>query len=297
LEGKVVQAAQSGKRSFVDAHVHIWDGAKGWYHFPTPESDFGLGDVSRWPQAFAVDDYYHALSAVNVEKFVHISATATPEGAYQETHWLAEIAQSQNGLSAIIGTVDTTKTIAEIEAILDDQMRTPLYRGLRLLQGVDYSSTAGRDLLSLLSERKLVYDAVEHPGGGIAQAAVAAARHPDLTFVMEHTGWPLQTDDVHFANWKDEMAEFAAVPGTVCKLSGLGMTYHRIDPEAFRPYWEYCLDVFGTDRCMFASNFPVERLYGDFDALLLAFESVVAGLSETQQYDVFAGTAERVYRI
>jgi L-fuconolactonase len=288
---------QLEKRKFVDPHMHLWDVTKGWYHFPTPDNNFGLGNVSRWPQVFSIEDYYSALSAVSVEKFIHVSATATPQSAYQETHWLAEIAQSYGGLKAIIGTLDSTQPISKIEAILDDQMTTPLYRGIRLLQEIDYSSPEGQNLLSLLSERKLVYDAVAHPGGGIARAAVAAARHPDLTFIIEHTGWPLQTDRDHFAEWKNEIAEFAAVPGTICKLSGLGMTFHRTDSEAFSRYWEYCLDLFGPQRCMFASNFPVEQLYGEFEGLLATFEKAVAGLSDAEQADVFGGTAERVYRI
>jgi L-fuconolactonase len=288
---------KTNKRRFVDAHVHLWDVANGWYRLPTPQNNYGLGDVTHFPAVFELDDYQSALQAVDVVKFVHVTATDTAAGAYEETRWLAQMAGRTGVPNAIIGTLDLSKSIAELELALNDQMKTPLYRGIRLLHGIDYSSPFGRDLMALLSDRGLVYDAVAHPGGGIADVARAAERHPALTFVMEHTGWPLKTDAAHWSLWKREMADFASVPGTFCKLSGLGMVFHRTDAGEFRRYWDHCLEIFGAHRCMFASNFPVDRLYGSFDDLLAVFEYTAAGLGPDDQMQLFGGTAERVYRI
>ena len=289
---------QKDKRRFVDAHVHLWDVNMGWYHFPTVENDFGLGDVSTFPARFLLDDYLAALSAVDIPKFVHVNATATPQSAANETSWLAELAAARGFPSAIIGTVDMAATLSSIGRILDREMETPLYRGIRLIGGLDYESGAALGLLTLLEERNLVYDAVAHPGGGIAAVAKAAARYPGLPFAIEHSGWPLQAaDPQHWALWKSEMAELAALPNAYCKLSGLGMTYHRTAPEVFRRYWNYCIEVFGPQRCMFASNFPVDSLYGSFDDLLAAFELVATSLPPDDQAMLFGGTAEQFYRI
>jgi L-fuconolactonase len=288
----------SGKRRFVDSHVHLWDPGNMWYRFPKPgEDNYGLGDVSRFPTVFGLNNYREALSSVNVVKFVHVNATENAEGAYKETRWLAEMSRHHGVPNAIISTVDTGKALTELESVFDSQMITPLYRGIRLLHGLDYASEYGRGLLDMLSDRKLVYDVVAHPGGGIVDAARAAARHPKLVFVLEHTGWPLQTDNAHWNAWKAEIAEFAAIPSTICKLSGLGMTYHRTDPDIFQRHWNHCLELFGAQRCMFGSNFPVDSLYGTFDDLLAVFENTARSLSANDQAAVFGDTAERVYRL
>jgi L-fuconolactonase len=287
------------KRRFVDSHVHLWDPLnKEWYRFPKPGDDsYGLGDVSRWPMTFRLQDYRRALSAVDVVKFVHVSATDTPEAAYKETLWLEAMAQEYGAPNAIISTIDTSKPLAELERIFDRHMETPHYRGIRLLHHIDYESDYGQGLLDILSDRRLVYDAVAHPGGGISAVARAAARHPQLTFVLEHTGWPLRIDDTHWKIWKSEISEFAAIPGTICKLSGLGMAHHQTNVVRFDRYWEHCLRVFHPQRCMFGSNFPVDGLYGSFDELLSAFEFTARGLSSKDQDALFGETAERVYRI
>jgi predicted TIM-barrel fold metal-dependent hydrolase len=287
------------KRRFVDTHVHFWDVATGWYRFPTPGDDFGLGDVSTFPQVFTVEDYYRATAAVDVPKIVHVSATDTAYGAYEETRWLSAMNAARGTPHAIISTVDATRSMAEIERVLDSQMTdAPIYRGIRLLHSIDYETEIGRGLMVALAERKLIYDCVAHPGGGIAAAARAAERNPGLPFIMEHTGWPLSaTDKDHWRAWKDEMRAFAGNANTYCKLSGLGMTFHHTDADKFRARWNECIELFGVERCMFGSNFPVDSLYGSFDDLLAAFEATAAAFSPEEQSALFADNAERIYRV
>lgn len=286
------------KRRFIDAHVHLWDEAMGLYLFPTVGNDFGLGDVSAFPTRFLLDDYFLALGAVDIPKFVHVTATATPQGASEETIWLTKLAKARGYPNAIIGTLDISEPFPLIERMLDRQMETPLYRGIRLVGGLDYEGDLALRLLALLEKHNLVYDAVAHPGGGISAVAKAAARHPGLPIALEHTGWPLQASDPeHWTLWKSEMAELAALSNSYCKLSGLGMTYHRTDPEIFRRYWDVCIELFGPNRCMFASNFPVDSLYGSFDGLLAAFEFTAARLPAADQAMLFGATAEHFYRI
>ncbi len=79
-----------------------------------------------------------------------------------------------------------------------------------------------------------------------------------------------------------------------CKLSGLAMPLHSMEASAFAPWIEHCLDSFGVDRCMFASNFPVDAMHGTFDQLYGAFDRVTADLGADARDKLFAANAERV---
>ena len=82
----------------------------------------------------------------------------------------------------------------------------------------------------------------------------------------------------------------------VCKLSGLAMPFGCVSVDAFGPWLEYAIEAFGVDRCMFASNFPVDSMYGTFDELYDVFGSVTAGLDGEAREKLFAGNAETVYQ-
>lgn len=288
----------NGKRRFVDPHMHLWDlETNPWYHFPVPGNDYGFGLKEPFPDRYVFDDYMASLASVDLVKCVHVTAVTGAPDVAAENRWIADIADRHPTIRAIIDTVDLTRPIADIIASLDHAMADDRYRGIRLLAGIDYEGALANDILAALQTRNLVYDCVANPGGGLSAAARALSRYPDLTIVLEHTGWPLALGSAAFDEWRREMAEFAALPNANCKLSGLGMTVHRNDLSVFRLYLDECIRLFGADRCMFASNFPVDLSYGPADDLLALFESVAGRYSDQQADALFAGTAERVYRI
>ena len=90
--------------------------------------------------------------------------------------------------------------------------------------------------------------------------------------VVEHTGWPRSDSDEERALWQDGIDALAGLgDNVVCKLSGLAMPFGSMRADAFAPWLEYAIEAFGVDRCMFASNFPVDAMYGTFDDLYTAF--------------------------
>jgi predicted TIM-barrel fold metal-dependent hydrolase len=132
----------------------------------------------------------------------------------------------------------------------------------------------------------------------MAAAARLAERHPEVPFVLEHAGWPQRPDDAaDVAAWQQGIEALAAVETISCKISGLAMSLHSFGTEAQRPFVEHCLEAFGATRCMFASNFPVDALYGEFEEMLGLYESLTAHLDEPTRELLFAGNAERIYRI
>ena len=92
------------------------------------------------------------------------------------------------------------------------------------------------------------------------------------------------------------MAALAALDHVHCKLSGLAMPMQSMDRDALRPWIEHALEVFGVDRCFFASNFPVDGMRGTLDELWSTYSSLTAGLTDEARDKLFATNAERVYR-
>ena len=116
--------------------------------------------------------------------------------------------------------------------------------------------------------------------------------------MVEHTGWPRSDSDEEFDLWRTGIDALAALgDNVVCKLSGLAMPLGSMEPEMHRPVDQPRLEVFGPGRCMFASNFPVDAMAGTFDELFTGFVEVTSGLDNAERDLVFAGTAERVYRL
>ena len=136
-----------------------------------------------------------------------------------------------------------------------------------------------------------------HPDQLVSSAA-GLADFGELTVVVEHTGWPRSNSAEEFELWKSGIDALAAVgPNVVCKLSGLAMPFASMGVDALGPWLEYALGAFGVERCFFASNFPVDAVYGTFDELYTTFSDLTAGLDEAARAKLFAENAERIYRI
>jgi L-fuconolactonase len=166
-----------------------------------------------------------------------------------------------------------------------------------------------------LARRGLTFDAwLYHPQlGEIAELADA---FPAVSIILDHIGGPLgyagygnRHDDVRAA-WKKSMAELAKRSNITVKVGGLGMAmgwfdfYQRPSPpssqilaDAFRPWVETCIELFGADRCMFESNFPVDKITSGYGVLWNAFKRLAAKASAAEKTALFSGTAARVYKL
>jgi predicted TIM-barrel fold metal-dependent hydrolase len=172
-----------------------------------------------------------------------------------------------------------------------------------------------REGFAELARRGLTFDAwVYHPQ--IPEVADLAAAFPETPIVLDHIGGPLgyasyagRHDEV-FATWKASMAELARRANVTVKLGGMGMPMGWVDffrqpsppgsqamADAYRPWVETCIELFGADRCMFESNFPVDKISSGYGVLWNAFKRLAAGASPAEKAALFSGTAARVYRI
>jgi predicted TIM-barrel fold metal-dependent hydrolase len=280
----------------VDAHVHLWDPARtDWYPYLARPPQGGPGNASGMYRAFDIDTYRTEAAAWNVEGFVNVAA-ATGRHSIDETIELDAAAPVRGGPDAIIGGLPPTDTVAEAVELLDRQMVASRFRGVRPM-GIFEGPLPDAGVLEALQERDLVFELMTHPDR-LEEAATGLAAFGGLTVVVEHTGWPRSNSDDERALWEVGIAALAGLgPDVVCKLSGLAMPFGSMGADALAPWIEYAIGAFGVDRCMFASNFPVDSMYGTFDDLYGAFSEITAGLDTASRHKLFAANAERIYRL
>jgi predicted TIM-barrel fold metal-dependent hydrolase len=171
-----------------------------------------------------------------------------------------------------------------------------------------------REGLGVLSSMGLSFDAwVYHTQ--IGEVSDVARNFPDLTIILNHVGSPIlggpyrgQSEAV-FQDWKASIDEVAREPNVVMKLGALpialpGEKRDRSKPpgseevaQAWRPWLEHCIDAFGADRCMFESNFPVQRKWCSYQVVWNAFKRVARNASDGEKSDLFFGTANRAYHV
>jgi predicted TIM-barrel fold metal-dependent hydrolase len=277
----------------VDAHVHFWDPARvEWYPYLAGMQELDMGDISGMCRRFDQPTYFSEAAQWNVQKFVHVAAAA-PAKLVDETHELDAHADATGHPDVLIGGLDPNEDLAELERQLDDQISTPRFRGIRIMGEGDHAiPTPG--ILQALQDRGLIFELMVHPDD---LARVAAALDGwELPVVVEHTGWPRSNDPDEYELWQAGMTALAGLRENVtCKLSGLAMPMQSMAAEAFAPWVHRAIDLFGTDRCMFASNFPVDGMHGTFDHLYSTYDKLTADLDEPTRDRLFAGNAELVY--
>jgi L-fuconolactonase len=280
----------------IDAHVHLWDPAKtDWYPYLSGRMEIGMGNVSGMSRRFDADIYKQEAKDWNVVALVNVAA-ATGVNSVQETLHLNEVASQTGHPAAIIGGLPPSSSTAEAIAFIDTQMQAARFRGVRPM-GQNAPVLPADEVLAALADRGLIFELMAHPPQ-LAEAAKRLESHPQLNVVVEHTGWPRSSDPDERALWESGIAALADLgPQVSCKISGLAMPLGSMSATAFAPWVNVAIETFGTNRCMFASNFPVDGMHGTLDALWSAYSDLTQELAPFDRDALFAGVAERVYSL
>lgn len=158
------------------------------------------------------------------------------------------------------------------------------------------SDPAWLDGFRALGELDLSFDLQVFPHQ-LRAAAELAATHGNLSIVLDHAGMPIDRGPSELTRWRRALSRLAAEPNTTVKISALGTNDHHWTINSIQQIVLDTIDTFGPDRCMFASNFPVDGLYSSYAELFRAFDHITRHLSPDERSQLFAGTARRVYRI
>lgn len=294
----------------VDPHQHLWDFDRhhyGWLmDHPLPNNP--AGDCAPIARPYGLDDYLADVAGWNVIATVHVDAGADANQALDETRWLQGIADARGMPDSIVAYAALDRPLTEVDALLEAHRGFANVRGIRQIVNwhADPSKTyTPRDLLqdeawragfALLRKHDLSFDLQIYPSQ-MPEAARLAARHADTQLILNHTGMPTDRDPDGLAKWREGMALLAARPNVAVKISGLAMVDRAWTPDSIRPFVLTTIDLFGPDRAMFASNFPVDRLYGSFSDHYAAYDALTADFSDAERRMLFADTARSIYRL
>ncbi|WP_108661829.1 amidohydrolase family protein [Acuticoccus kandeliae] len=290
----------------VDAHHHIWRRADlPWLLGPTVPRIFGdYGPIKR---DYLIDEFRADVAGSGVEKSVYVQANWAPNWFADEVAWVSRVAEATGWPHAITGFADMTQ--ADARRDLDRLSAYPLLRGIRhqmhwheepLYRFAADPETVGSDRVianvGRLGEYGLVFELQIFAGQAPAALRLVEAC-PDVTFVLQHAGMPVDLTEEGKARWREAMGRLAAHPNVRCKVSGFGTFLRRNDPAHVAWALQEAVALFGAERCLFGSNFPIEKLWTDYKSLTKAFLSAASGLTEKQRKCIFRTTAEEVYRI
>jgi predicted TIM-barrel fold metal-dependent hydrolase len=287
-----------------DPHIHLWDLWTRLYPgLETPSVGY-IGSNAAIARSYLLPEYLaEASGGIEIAAAVHVEAFPTDP--------LAEVAHVQGMADAapiaiaVVGNADLTR--ADVGDLLDKMAQYRALRGIRQVVNLHpdplYTYTA-RDLmadpgfargLKALAARGLSFDLQLYPHQA-DQAAGLIAETEGLCVVLNHAGMWVDRTAAGWRGWKAALRALAVLPQVSVKISGFGMLDTGWTAAGIRPLILETLEAFGTDRAMFASNFPVDKLFSDFPTLWEAFAGAVADLDATTQAGLFHDNARRIYR-
>lgn len=294
----------------VDAHQHFWD-LDGPLHYPwledAPLATFRYGDYAAIRRSYLPHDFRRDTARQNVIASVHMEAEVRHDQEVAETRWIHDIAERHGLPTACIG--HARFETEDIAAVLKGHAAYPLMRAIRqkpaasrsakeIVRGAPGSmgDPIWRRGYARLADHGLHYE-LQTPYWHLHEAAELARAFPDIRILLNHTGVPHDRSAAGIAAWREGLAAFAAEPNTRIKISGIGEAGQTWTVASNRPVVLTAIELFGVDRCLFASNFPVDSLCGSYDTIFDGFKEIVAHLPEADQRKLFCDNALREYRI
>ncbi len=291
----------------VDPHQHFWDLRNYYPWLSDKPMAFRYGDYSALKRNYLPPDYRRDAGPNNIVKTVHEEALWDPADRVGETRWLETVAAEYGLPSAIVGHAVPHED--DIEAVLAGHAASPLMRGIRHFPAAaarpgearrgapgSMDDPKWRNGYALLEQHRLSFD-LQTPWWHLDAAADLAADFPHTQIIVVHTGLPHDRSPEGLAGWRRALDLIAARPNIAIKISGLGEPGLPWTLEANGPIIRHTIEVFGADRAMFASNFPVDGLAAPFQTIYAGFRAAVADLPITDQRKLFHDTAVRIYRL
>jgi predicted TIM-barrel fold metal-dependent hydrolase len=288
----------------VDAHHHLVAGGVSRYPWlrELDEADARKAMPSSGTN-YLVDAYLGDFAELSLAKSVHVQAEWDHADPVGETRWLQSVASCSGFPHAIVAYADLAAP--DVEATLAAHAEFPLVRGIR--QIVAWHKTERR---SFASHPGLLLDDTWQRGYSLCgrygfsfdlqcypeqmnEAFQIARKFPDIQLVVNHCGMP--GDDLDA--WSLAMRQLARAENVAVKMSRFATADPHWTADSIRPCIRRTIEIFGVERCMFASNFPFDGINATATALFDAYDLTVSDLSVAERNALFSANAVRVYRL
>jgi predicted TIM-barrel fold metal-dependent hydrolase len=290
----------------VDPHIHLWDSRRVRYPWLEQRSVAFSGDNRLLADPYGVADLLRDAEGIDLLMSVHVEAN--PAESVAEAQWLQSQADDPtheghpHGIVAFadLSAADAPATLERLAAIRN-------LRGIRQILNVhadpnfsyvvrDYLlESLWRTNLRRLSQYQWSFDLQLYPHQ-VAAALGVVDSTPDLMFILNHTGMFVDRNHaLGWRQWRQGLRDLASRGNVAVKISGLAMFDHQWTVESLRPYVLEAIDAFGVNRCMFASNFPIDGLHAGYCQLWRAYAHIVEGASENERQQLLRTNAVRYY--
>ena len=272
----------------VDSHHHFWQIDRFNYSW--------MPDGSPLATNYGPDDLAPLIESVGINYTVIVQAVSSPD----EAHWLLELAERYEFIAGVVGWVDLTDP--KVGYTLDELQRSKYFKGVRHIwegeedPGWIVNSGAINGLQELV-RRKLTFDFLAKPPN-LPFIPQVMDQVPDLRAVVDHIAKPLIADHV-IEPWLTDLRKVASINGIHCKISGMvtEADHQNWTPDDLRPYVHHVLGLFGSDRLMFGTDWPVSTLAAEYKTVTDTARGILDSLSPSANADIFGGTAARFYRL
>lgn len=294
----------------IDAHHHFWDLERNYHPWlcDEPLKEGRHGDYRAIRQNYLTDDFRRDWDDLRIVGSVYVEAEWDPRDPVGETAWVASVAAETGFPTVIVAQAWLGRDdVAEVLAAQADCARV---RGVREKPAVaahpnevvpfapgSMSDPAWQRGYALLEAHGLSFD-LQAPFWHLPEARALAERFPGITIILDHTGLPNLRSPEGLAAWRKCMRTLAEAPNTAVKISGLGEP--QLPAWSVRTHRDVVLetiDIFGVDRCMFGSNYPVDRLYAPYGVIMRGFQEMTRRFSLGERRRMFCENAMRWYRI
>jgi predicted TIM-barrel fold metal-dependent hydrolase len=290
----------------VDAHHHIWRQADlPWLQGPMMPRIFGPYEPIR--RDYPIEEFLADIAGSDIEKSVYVQTNWAKAHAVEEVTWVQGIADRHGWPHGIVGYADLLSDDAS--ETMRHQAAYSLMRGIRMQlhwhENEMYRFAASPDLMNDARLRKNIRVLAEHGWSfdlqvftsQMADAARLAADNRDIVFVLPHAGMLEDLSPAGREAWREGMRRLAGEENIVSKLSGLGTFIHRNDAAHVADVVAETIAIFGPERCLFGSNFPIEKLWTSYADLVAAQRAALAPYPDEVQRAVLRDTAIRIYRL
>jgi predicted TIM-barrel fold metal-dependent hydrolase len=293
----------------IDVHQHFWLLGKNYYPWlcdPKPVH-FRYGDYSVIKRDYMPADYRRDAGENRVVKTVHEEAWWDPANPVGETRWVTEVAKEHGLPSALVANGPLNRD--DIDEILAGHAQSALTRGIRNYPKPALSAREAkrggpgsmddpkwRRGYALLEKYGFSAD-IQVPWWHMDALADLAADFPKTQIVIVHAAMPNDRSAEGIAGWRRALEKAAAHSNVAIKISGLGEPNRRWTLESNGPIIRDAVKIFGADRGMFASNYPVDSIVGSFATIHDGFRAAVAHLQLAEQKKLFHDNAVRIYRM
>jgi predicted TIM-barrel fold metal-dependent hydrolase len=288
----------------IDAHHHFWrKDDLPWLAGPPLPRIFG--EYSAIRRDYGLAEFIAETRPCRVERSVHVQANWPPERSVDEVRWVRSEAERNGFPLAIVAYADLSRP--DVAALLDRELETPGVRGIRqqlhwhtntlykFASAPDlFNSREWRRGMQELQSRGLLFE-LQVFAGQMALAADLVAAFPGVRFVLLHAGMLEDRSPEGWALWRKGMRALAAHDNVCTKLSALGTFERRCSAALWKPVVHQTLEIFGPDRCLYGSNFPIEKLWTSYATLFGTMRELLGHLSADEQRSIFWDNAARLY--